>query len=695
MSDLSVGSTFAGCRLEAVAGRGGMGVVFRATQVALDRLVALKAIAPGLTEDAEFRERFQRESQIAASIDHPNVIPVYEAGELDGTLYLIMRWVDGTDLTALLTSSGRLAPARAVRLLTPVASALGAAHRRGLVHRDVKPGNVLISRGGESGDDEHVYLTDFGIARRSDGQGGMTRTGVLVGTLDYTAPERIEGGRGDASSDIYAFGCMLFEMVTGHVPFDREGDVPKMWAHLNEPVPSARSEFPEVPPGLDAIIAKAMAKKPADRFESAAQLASALGQALDEMQAGPTIFGQRLVSSDRLDAGTPAAPETEPAAEATAPSAEAPATPTAQTEPAAPATRSRVPTLPDDRPPPPAPPRRGRPRAILIAAPIAALAAVAAIVVLATSGGSTATHTTVPPGPAPAAPSNGPEAFQATGALTPGTAIDLGSAPGGLAFAGGNVWASLPARSEIARIDPATMRTQTFPLGVAPGPIASGAGKLWVADRSAPRATLVDPGTGGQRGSAALPSLPDGIAVDQDDGSAWVTSLSGVVHVSPSGTVGPPVAISPAPNGIAVGEGAWAWLATGAGKGLVRVGANGAVSQFDSGPQAVGVALDQGVWTAHATGEVTRSDPRTANLDVGARVSVGSPLDGIAAVERGDSVYVYSTGARKLYRIAYPSGPVVGSVTFRGRPTAVAVLSNAVWVATDDGKVTPIAAPKR
>jgi len=139
-----------------------MGVVFRATQVALGRLVAVKAIAPGLTEDADFRERFQRESQIAASIDHPNVIPVYEAGELDGTLYLIMRWVDGTDLTALLASSGRLAPARAVRLLTPVASALGAAHRRGLVHRDVKPGNVLISRGGESGDDEHIYLTDSG-----------------------------------------------------------------------------------------------------------------------------------------------------------------------------------------------------------------------------------------------------------------------------------------------------------------------------------------------------------------------------------------------------------------------------------------------------------------------------------------------------------------------------------------------------
>src|SRR4030088_383972 len=152
MSDLAMGSTIAGCRLEAVAGRGGMGVVWRATQLALDRTVAVKGMAPELAADAQFRERFQREAHLAASIEHPNVIPVYEAGELDGTLYLIMRWVDGTDLRELLASTGGLAPKRALRLLGPVGLALAAAHRRGLVHRDIKPANVLIARG----DEEHV-----------------------------------------------------------------------------------------------------------------------------------------------------------------------------------------------------------------------------------------------------------------------------------------------------------------------------------------------------------------------------------------------------------------------------------------------------------------------------------------------------------------------------------------------------------
>ena len=265
---LGPGSTFAGCRLEAVAGRGGMGVVFRATQLALQRSVALKAIAPELAADPDFRERFQRESLLVASIDHPNVIPIYEAGELDGTLYLIMRWVDGTDLRTLLTTSGRVSPGRAIELVRPVASALAATHRRGLVHRDIKPANILIARGDEE-DDDHVYLTDFGIARRTDGE-SVTRTGVFVGTVDYTAPERFEGGKGDAASDIYSLGCVLFEALTGHVPYARPTSVSKIYAHVADPVPSARDEAREVPEELDAIIAKAMAKRPGDRSASPA-----------------------------------------------------------------------------------------------------------------------------------------------------------------------------------------------------------------------------------------------------------------------------------------------------------------------------------------------------------------------------------------------------------------------------------------
>src|SRR5947209_9085541 len=284
---LGPGSIFAGCRLEGIAGRGGMGVVFRATQLALQRPVALKAIAPELAADEAYRERFQRESHLAASIDHPNVIPVYEAGERDGTLYLIMRWVDGTDLRMLLSTSGRIAPARAIRLLRPVATALAAAHRRGLVHRDVKPANVLIARSDEEYEDQ-IYLTDFGIASRTDGE-SLTRTGMFVGTVDYTAPERIEGGKGDASSDIYSFGCMLFEAVTGHVPFDRPSEISKIFAHVNDPVPSARSEVHELPQALDTIIARAMSKDPSARYASAGELAGALGQALSEVETAERV----------------------------------------------------------------------------------------------------------------------------------------------------------------------------------------------------------------------------------------------------------------------------------------------------------------------------------------------------------------------------------------------------------------------
>ena len=306
MAEGALGITLAGCRLESVAGRGGMGVVYKATQLALQRSVALKAMAPALAEDDAYRERFQRESQLAASIDHPNVIPVYEAGESEGTLYLIMRWVDGTDLRQLVNDSGRLEPERAVKLLRPVASALAAAHRRGLVHRDVKPANVLIARG-DGEDDEHVYLTDFGIARRTDSEAPMTRTGVLVGTIDYLAPERIEGGRGTPASDIYSFGCMLFESLSGRLPYEGPTELMRMHAHLHDPVPALRDTVPDVPERLDRIVAKAMAKRPEDRFESAS---SPRRRARPRIRPGGTASRRDRARGNRArcDAARPAEP---------------------------------------------------------------------------------------------------------------------------------------------------------------------------------------------------------------------------------------------------------------------------------------------------------------------------------------------------------------------------------------------------
>ena len=222
------GSTFAGYRIEAEAGRGGMGIVYRATQVALGRPVALKLIAANFAGDRSFRERFKREWETAASIDHPNVIPVYEAGEAEEHLFIAMRYVEGLDLANLLAREPELAPERAVRIIAQVASALDAAHARGLVHRDVKPANVLI------GAEEHVYLTDFGLTKHAS-QDALTKTGLFVGSVDYAAPEQIRGEAMDARTDVYSLGCVLYQTLTKRLPYDKPADVAKMYAHVSEP----------------------------------------------------------------------------------------------------------------------------------------------------------------------------------------------------------------------------------------------------------------------------------------------------------------------------------------------------------------------------------------------------------------------------------------------------------------------------
>ncbi len=273
------GTRFAGYVIEGVAGQGGMGVVYRARQLRPSRIVALKVISPQLAGDREFRDRFAHESEIAASIEHSNVIPVYEVGEESGLLYIVMRYVEGTDLRSMIEAEGRLALPRAVAILAELTAALDAAHEHGLVHRDIKPANVLIAREGAR---DHVYLTDFGLAKLAAG-GSRTRTGLFVGTLDYAAPEQLEGRRVDARTDVYAAGCVLFHMVTGSVPFPQEHEAAIMWAHISAEPRSARELVPSLPAQIDAVIARAMAKDPADRYASAGDLgqdaiAAAAGQ---------------------------------------------------------------------------------------------------------------------------------------------------------------------------------------------------------------------------------------------------------------------------------------------------------------------------------------------------------------------------------------------------------------------------------
>lgn len=662
MSDgLGLGSIIAGCRLESIAGQGGMGIVFRATQLALDRPVALKAMAPELAEDGEYRQRFQRESHVAASIDHPNVIPVYEAGELEGTLYLIMRWVDGIDLRALLDSSGRLPPARALRILRPVTSALAAAHRRGLVHRDVKPANVLISQSDD--ESEHVYLTDFGIARLTGGESAMTRTGVFVGSIDYMAPERIEGGKGDGASDIYSLGCMLYEALTGRLPFDRPTALAKLVAHVHDPIPSVRTEVGELPEQLDAIVAKTMAKRPADRFRSAGELASALGRALEEVET--TKLG-------RPEPTQPATPREAPTEVAPGETEVAPG----ETEIA---TRERT-TLPGaPRRPPPAPPSDRRRARALLAAGLGGLLVVVGVVVALIAGGGGGTN--------PVQSINGD-------GMTEGQTIDLGGTPGGLSVgASGNMWASLPDRGVVVRINPDTGRTTTFQVGGRPTAIAVGARGVWVADSVDWLIALLSDVTGAPRATSVLGSAPTAVAVDPNDGSAWVADSSGAInHVGfDGGIVGTPAQISPAASGIGWGEG-WVWAVNRASEGLVRVSLGGGPpTTFNAGPGPVAVTFNQGVWTAHSTGHVTRFDPRASVLEVNTDIFVAPELDAIRALESDPAVWAISKQARSLYRISTAMGAAVtGTVTFNSPPVALGVATRSIWVATQDGHLIQI-----
>jgi streptogramin lyase len=278
--DARIGAEVAGYRIEAVLGRGGMSVVYLAEDVRLRRKVALKLLSPELSADERFRDRFVRESQIAAGLDHPNIIPIYEAGEADGALFIAMRYVRGTDLKTLLRNEGPLPPDRTVEILTAVAGALDEAHAEGLVHRDVKPANVLIASGRGPESSGQVYLSDFGVTKRTSSDSGITSTGQFVGTLDYAAPEQVTGAPLDGRTDVYSLGCVLYECLTGEPPFVRDAEMAVLWAHVNQPPPKVTEKRPELPPDIDAVVAKAMAKSPDDRYATCAEQASAARSAL-------------------------------------------------------------------------------------------------------------------------------------------------------------------------------------------------------------------------------------------------------------------------------------------------------------------------------------------------------------------------------------------------------------------------------
>ncbi len=279
-ANFAVGSEVAGYRLEEQIGRGGMAVVYRARDIQLGRNVALKLLSPVLALDDAFRQRFIRESRAAAAVDHPYIIPIFAAGESDGALFIAMRYVQGGDVRSLIDAEGPLPPDRAAGIITQVALALDAAHLHGLVHRDIKPANMLLDSVAGSDQRDHVYLADFGLSKRSLSVTGLTSIGQFLGTPAYVAPEQVEGRPVDSRADQYALACASFEILSGAPPYERDDDLAVMWAHVSVPPPSLSERRPSLPAAADAVLAKAMAKAPADRYPTCIAFALALRQAL-------------------------------------------------------------------------------------------------------------------------------------------------------------------------------------------------------------------------------------------------------------------------------------------------------------------------------------------------------------------------------------------------------------------------------
>ena len=619
-----------------------MGVVYRATQLDLDRPVALKLIAPQLAEDPAFRERFVRESRIAAAIDHPHVIPIYYAGEQDGALYLAMRYVDGEDLRAIVRRDGRLEPHRAARIVSQLGGALDAAHARGLVHRDVKPANVLLAG------DDHAYLTDFGLSKRVLDTAGLSRSGQWVGTLGYVAPEQIRGQRVDARTDVFALGCVLFFALSGATPFQRESDEATLWAHLNDPPEPVDVLAPGVPAAFGPVLDRALAKDPDERFPSAGDLGrAARGAAGESVAPGP----------ERVVARGAAAPGEDDETIITR---------------GAPSRATGVTTLSDDRIG-----RRRRRLAALGLLAVAAIAAATVAIVLSAGGGSntpttqaTRPPTTTTPPPTATTPPTGNPGI-ASVKVIPTSVPRLNS----IAIVGSTVWASANQSHHLLSFDRQDgSRGKSVPKSTGTATIASGFGSLWVLNLN--RKTLGRLRSGSTRVRLATDGLTNntapGIPVLLDTGadSVWVgIKTTGAAIPDEVRRIAPGPVHSKIIGGFAVPSGL---LAMAVGDRAVWI-VNARVPQLER------VALSTGT-------------ARTVLLDAPQDVAAGA-----------DAVYVTEAGtANELVEVdpATLRKTVLGA-TGAG-PTALAVHGSDIWVVANDGTVThfnaesgPIGTPER
>lgn len=646
--ELRTGDLFAGHRIEAVAGRGGMGVVYRAVALDLDRQVALKLIAPSLSGDPAFRERFIRETRVAASLDHPNVIPVFAAGEEHGRLFFSMRYVDGDDLRTLIRREGRLDPPRAAAIVAQIGAALDGAHAHGVVHRDVKPANVLLTPGPPHG---HAYLTDFGLTKRLHSAAAETRPGGWVGTLGYVSPEQIRGERVDARADVYALGCVLFHTLTGTTPYARESDEATLWAHLHEPPPALSPRVPDVPRAFEAVIARAMAKAPAERFASAGDLGRA---ALAAAGNAPAPASERSVATGRAaaaDQQTMASGATDPT-------------------PAAPTLLA------------PEVPRQGGRRPGLLTAGAIALAAVGAGVALVLATG----------GDDPRPPSR-PTPTTTTGARTPvagklTATIPVGRRPNALAVAGDHLWVASQSEPRLRLFDtldndPVSASPK---VGVGATSLAVGFDSVWIVKGTT--RTLLRYSTRALTRTGPATALPPGnpIAVATAKHAVWVGSRHGPedvpeaairIKVGTSSRVVSSTTIDDGVQDLTVGEGA-VWVIGRSQARVTRIDmATGRRKTFGVGgaPQRIAVG-DGAAWVSNDDGYVTRIDLRSERIK---RIGVSRGPRGIAV---GDgAVWVAASLAGTLTRLDPATGDVVGRpVKVGGNPSAVTVFGTRAYV---------------
>jgi serine/threonine-protein kinase len=617
--------------VDRLIGRGGMGEVYLARHRHLEREVALKVLQPELADNEAFRERFIRESRSAAALHHPNIVTVYDAGEIDGLLYIAMQYIDGPDLAAVLHRDGPLPAFRCMSIVDQLAQALEAAHARGLIHRDVKPGNVLL-------DDEHAYLTDFGLTKPVAMKTAVTKPGTLVGTVDYIAPEQIRGAQLDTRVDVYSLGCLLYRVLAGESPFPRENEMAVIHAHLYDPPPRVTDKRPDVPAAMDDVVSTALAKDPDDRYGSATAVAVAANHAL----ARPS-----QVRDERPTMIVPGgAPE-----KATGPTARL-------------GNRRRTPS--------------GR---VAVAA-LSAFAAAAVIAVVASGGDNPPTPT--PKDPKPHA-GPGPTATPAD-QLAADPPTHVGYKPAGLAIGVGGVFVANEGDGTLRRIEPvkAKLDSQKAVIGGGPSAVAVGADGAWVTSRNTNMLTRVDPRTMQVVARIPVGRGPNAVAIGNNDYSVWVSNEldNTVTRIDPNTNAakGPPYKVGLHPRA----------LATIPDVVYVANRGDGTVSRIDVPKQRVADTFHTGkrptaltiagkvLWVANAgDGSVVEVNMQTDK--VVKRVHVGGHPYALAGTIR--DVFVADRGSGRVARINIATGKLEGNAVKTRDPFAMRSGLGAIWIA--------------